>query len=351
MPIFSAQALEQVARDVFQAKGFSQQNAATIGRLLVASNLRGHDSHGFRIIPAYLKRISEGGIDPAGEVSIEHETATTAVLNGHRTLGYVAASRAVEVALEKARKMRVSAVGVRDLEHVGRIGAYPEMVAEQGMIGLCFVNAQGWGRLVTPFGGVARRLGTNPVAAGLPNPLGSPILLDFASSTVAANKVRLADERGAETDEGWIVDGEGEPTRQPQDFLNGLGMLLPLGVDHAYKGYALGVMVDILGGIMAGGGSAAAERPYLDNGTFLIVIDPEAFVPREEYEAQVRGLLEYLRATPTRPGDPPVMVPGEYEENTRRRREAEGIAIEDGVWREVSEAAQALDVALPQPMG
>ncbi|MCZ6645174.1 MAG: Ldh family oxidoreductase [SAR324 cluster bacterium] len=350
MPRFSAQSLRDVAQGIFQAKGFAEADAGTIAKLLVSSNLRGHDSHGFRVIPAYLKRIDEGAIVPSGQVSIEYETPTTAILSGHRTLGHVAASRAVEVVLEKARAMKVSAVGVRELEHVGRIGAYPEMIAEAGMVGLAYVNAQGWGRLVTAFGGVERRLGTNPIAVGLPNPLGAPILLDYATSTVAANKVRLADERGVDSGEGWIVDGEGRPTRAPQDFLNGLGMLLPFGAEHGYKGYALGVMVDILGGVLAGGGSAAAHREHLDNGTFLIAIDPEAFIAKEEYDAQVTGLVKYLRATRPLPGAPAVMIPGEYEEQHRLRREVEGIEIEAGVWEEVAAASTELGVELPESL-
>ncbi len=347
MPRFAAQDLREMTGAIFRAVGFPPAEAATIARLLIEANLCGHDSHGFRNVPVYLRRVGEGTIVPGAKVTIVRETPATAILEGNRTLGFVGASRAVELGLAKARKMKVSAVGVRGVDHVGRIGAYPAMIAAEGMIGLCYVNAQGRGRLVAPFGGVERRIGTNPVAAAFPNPPGAPILVDFATSTVAANKIGLAAQRGVETGEGWIVDREGRPTRDPAIFLEALGMLLPFGAGHGYKGYGLAVMVDILGGVLAGSGTAAAERDKLDNGTFLITIDPEAFVAKADYERQVAALAAYLRETPTRPGDEPVMMPGELEERYRKEREAGGIVIEPEIWQEVAARARELNVNVP----
>ena len=350
MPKFSHLDLTDFTGAVFRATGFSEADAHTIAELMVASNLAGHDSHGVRNLPVYLGRIKSGEIAPQGQVTIVHETPTTALLDGHRTLGFVGAARAIEMGMAKAREAKISAVGVNNVDHVGRIGAYPERAAREGLICLAYVNAQSWGRLVTPFGGLQRRVGTNPVAVGLPNPEGPPILLDFATSVVAANKVRLAKERKKETGEGWLLDKEGRPSRDPEAFLDGLGMILPLGGAHGYKGYALAVMVDILAGILAGSGTAASQRDGLDNGTFLITLDPDAFLERDDYDRRVKGLLDYLRGTPTRPGDPPVMVPGDFEERNRQERLTGGIEIEPDVWAAMAAAGQDWGVTAPEAL-
>ncbi len=349
MPRFTPDALRAFSDDVFQAAGFPRDEAALIARLLVAANLRGHETHGVRQIPRYLERIKKGHIVPGAKVTVVRETPTTALLEGNRTLGHVAGTRAVEIGIAKAREMRISAVAVRGLDHLGRVGAYTEMAAAAGMIGLVFASAQGPGRSVAPFGGVAKRLGTNPLGAAFPNPPGDPVLLDFATSTVAANKIRQAFDRGQETGEGWLMDLDGNPTRDPKAFLDGNAIMLPLGGLQGHKGYALAVIVDILGGVLSGGGTADTVQEMANNSSLFITIDPEAFLPRAEYERQVAELVAYLRATLTAPGAPPVMVPGEYEERHQQAREAEGIEIEERVWANILRSVEGTVAAVPQP--
>lgn len=348
MPRFKPETLRTALALAFEALGFGADDAALIARLLVLSNLCGHDTHGARLLPRYVQWVADGHIVPGAPVTVVQETPTTAVLDGHFTLGFVAATRAVELAMDKARTHHVSAVGVRNLSHVGRAGAYPEMAAAAGLVCLAFVNAQGWGRLAAPFGGITRRVGTNPIAAAFPNPDGDPILLDFATSAVAANKIRLAAERGVETGRGWMIDERGAPSTDPADFLEQAGSILPLGGDQGHKGFGLAVLVDLLGGILAGAGTAAADTHTLNNGTFYVVIDPAAFLPADDLARQVRGLADYLHQSPTRPGAPPVELPGEYEARHRHAREREGIPIDAGSWGAVESALADLGVAVPQ---
>ncbi|MCZ6729171.1 MAG: Ldh family oxidoreductase [SAR324 cluster bacterium] len=347
MPVIEKAELEGFVGDVFRSAGYASEEAGLISRLMVAANLCGHDSHGVRQIPTYLKRIGEKQIVPNAPITVLRESPTTVLLDANLALGHVAAARALEMGVAKAREVKVSVAAVRNLNHIGRVGAYPEMAAEQGMICLAFV--QGHIRSVAPFGGLDKKLATNPFSAAFPNPGGAPILLDFASSVVAANKIHQAYDRGVKTGEGWIMDERGNPVRDPALFVEGKAAMLPLGGGRGHKGYALSVVTDIIAGVLSGAGAAHTEREIANNSTLLITLDPEAFLPRKEYERQVGELVDYLRATATRPGDPPVMIPGEFEENHRREREAHGIPIEEPVWNHIQEAVAELQVALPVP--
>ncbi|HKI98611.1 MAG TPA: Ldh family oxidoreductase [bacterium] len=351
MPIFTADELRTLTTDCFRAVAVPDDQAALTARLMVEANLTGHDTHGVRQTSRYVGLIEEGVIRAGAPVEVVRETPATAVLDGHDNLGYVAATHATELAIAKCRGTGLSAVGVRNLNHVGRVGAYPEMIAAAGLVGLVTVNGQGRGVLVTPFGGLAPRLGTNPLGAGFPNPKGPPILLDFATSAVAANKVRQALSRGQPAGEGWIVNKDGTPASDPQAFVDGAAMLLPLGGGQGHKGYALGVMVDLLSGVLAGSGTAMTKPRDLNNGTFVICIDPDVFLERSEYEAQVGAYVDYLHATPTSPGAPPVMVPGEYEARNRAARLESGITLEPPVWADLAACAQRLGVTLPEARG
>jgi len=352
MPRIKADVLHQLTHDCFHAAGFPAEEAEQIAHLMVLANLRGHESHGVRQLPRYLQRVRDKQIVPGAPVTVVKETATTAVLDGHRTLGHVAATQAARVGIAKAREMKVSAVAVHNLDHIGRIGAYPEMAAREDMIGLCFVSAHGPGRTVTPFGGIQGMLGTNPFSAGFPYRDGDgPILLDFATSIVAANKVTLAHDRQVETGEGWIVDLEGNPTRDPQRYVDKQALINPLGGEKGYKGYAMAVMNEILSGILTGAGTAATAGGVAatDNVTFMVTIDPLAFVSREYYDKEMKALVDYLHSTKVRPGDPAVLVPGEYEWTRQQQREAQGVDLEEGVWRGILKAAEQMGVAVPVP--
>ncbi len=351
MPRFTADQLREVISACLIKVAVPDDEAALTARLMVEANLTGHDTHGARQLPRYVNRIQEGVIVPGAPVETVRETPVTAVLDAHYNLGFVGATRATELAIEKCRQSSLSAVGVRNLNHVGRIGAYPEMIAAAGLVGIVTVNAQAHGILVAPFGGLEKRIGTNPFGAAFPNPDGPPILLDFATSAVAANKIRQAHSRGRKAGEGWMQRNDGSPTSDPTDFLEGLAMLLPLGGPQGHKGYALAVMVDLLSGVLAGSGTAVSKEGDLNNGTFVICIDPEAFVERARYDREVAALSAHLRETPTAPGADPVMLPGEYEANHRNQRLAHGIEVEPPVWEDIAACVQGLGVPVPEAVG
>ncbi len=352
MPRFSADSLRRTCADAFEAVGFARADAERVGHLMVEANLTGHDTHGVRHIPAYVGRVRDGLIDPAGGATVVSETPATAIVDGGRTLGHIAAARGMALAVEKARDSRVAAVAVRNNEHVGRVGAYPEMAAAAGFVGLTFCNAQGRGISIAPHGGLERRMGANPIAAAFPDPDGDPILLDISTSQIAINKVRQARDRGTALPEGAMRDEDGAPTTDPDAFLDRAGVTLPLGgLAFGHKGFGLAVVVDLLCGVLGGSGSAVNQHEAaLDNGTFHIAIDPDAFVARERYDAEVRKLRDYLGASRPLPGVDRVALPGDFEAGHRAERSVRGIPIDDAVWANVRDTLRRLNVPEPAPL-
>ncbi|RMF84795.1 MAG: Ldh family oxidoreductase [Nitrospinota bacterium] len=350
MPIFHAEELRVIAREVFQATGFPPAEADVIAEVMVKANLVGHDSHGVIHIPNYVGRIKRGEIVPGAPVEVVQETASTALLDGHHTLGHVAATRATRLALEKARQNGVSAVGVYNLNHIGRVGTYPAMLAEAGMASMLTCNTGGAGKRVVPFGGREARLPTNPIAMAAPTRRGWPLLLDMATSAVAAGKIRVAKNQQKPTGEGWIVDKHGNPTTNPEDFYEG-GALLPLGGAQGHKGYSLAVMVEVFSGIIARAGTAALTRERLNNGTFIVAIDIETFLPKETFLDEVEQLITYLKSTPPAPGFAEVLVPGEYEARQEEKRRAQGIVIDPETWRQIQEVLREYKLEDKVPSG
>lgn len=192
MPRIPAAPLIDFGERLFQALGAPADIAHRVSSSLVQADLYGVTSHGFGLSLAYVRAIQQGTLNPGGRPAIARENAVTALVDGGRGFGQVAAEYAMRLAVDKAREHGAGVVAGVHCGHIGRIGEYSEMAAKQGLIGVTMVNAN---PLVTPFGGAARRIGTNPIAFSVPVPGGRPLLVDFATSVVAANKVRVARAR------------------------------------------------------------------------------------------------------------------------------------------------------------
>ena len=346
MPILQADHLIQVGTDIFRAAGATEEEASVVARYLVNSNLVGHDSHGVIQIPSYIRRIQSGNICPGATIDVVNETPSTAVLDGNWGFGQVTATRAMEVAIEKAASHTISSVGIRNCNHVGRVGEYPPLAAEKNMIGMMTVNDHGAGRLAAPWGGIDRRTSPNPFAAALPTG-GEPLMLDMTMSVTAEGKIRVKRNRKEQTPEGWIIDSEGNPTTDPEVFYGDPpGAILPMGGVVGYKGYALGLLFDILGGALTGAGCSRPGVDRVGNGTFIIVIQIEAYTSIEEFTRHVDGLVEFVKSSRTMPGFDEILVPGEPEWREKEKRLAEGFFVGDETWRQIVEVAGEVGVSV-----
>ncbi|MBI3328269.1 MAG: Ldh family oxidoreductase [Nitrospinae bacterium] len=345
----SAQDLTRVSQAIFESLGASAEEAALVARLLVDADLAGHDSHGVAQIPGYLQAYAEGLIVPGVRFRCEQETPATALVDGCWGFGQRLASEAMQRAIDKARLCGVSVVGAYHCCHVGRLGAYTEMAAEAGMVGIMAVNDGGGGQRVAPYGGLAGRLSTNPLSVGLPTGTAAPFILDISTSVVAEGQVRLKRVRGEQMPLGWMIDALGRLTTDPEQFFSQPpGSLLPLGESAAHKGYGLAVAVEVLAGIIGRAGYAQTPLPPYNNGIFLLALDIARFLPLEEFTAQVQDLLRYIKSCPRQSGIREILYPGEQAARTRDLRSREGIDLDSETWSRLRAIAQERDIPVPK---
>jgi uncharacterized oxidoreductase len=342
MPSLDAARLEGLTRAIFVARGVPDDDAAWIARLLVRANLRGHDSHGVIRVPQYVAGLKAGTLNPRPRMQLVVDTPTVAVLDGDGGFGQVVARRGVALALERARAQGLAAVALRGANHVGRLADYAEMAAQEGLIGLLWANARG-GLNVAPWGGAARRLGTNPHAVAVPGPDGVVAMShDFASSVWAEGKLRVKFNRGETVPPGIMLNGRGEPSSDPREYYTEpAGSLLTAG---GHKGYGLSIAVEILGGILSGAGAASGEPSVFRNGTLIVCIDPARFLPLADFNAQVVALMDWVRSAPLAAGAEEILIPGQPEARMERERRTAGVPIEEATWRQIQDVAAEVGV-------
>ena len=344
MPVFTPEYLHRAAYHVFRAKGASEQEAETVANHQVKANLTGHDSHGVIHIPEYAERIDRGHIVPGAPFVVEKEAPCTAVINGNWGFGFVVTERAMRMAIEKAKVNGVAAITIHHQSHIGRLGDYPTMALQEGMIGLITADSGAGPKSVAPFGGMDRRLGTNPICIGVPSDLDGPVVMDMATSAVAAGKISLARSRGEQVPQGWIVDKEGLPTTDPHEYYAG-GAILPVGADQGHKGYGLSFMVEVFSALLTGLGFGIDPQARHNDGCFIGVFNVEHFRPLDQFKKEVAEFAQFIKSSPPAAGFTEVLYPGEIEHRTEQRRRAEGIFVEDGTWQQISGLMQTLGVA------
>jgi len=345
MPIYQPDTLREVAARVFQAVGSPEPIARRVGDALVDANLAGHDSHGVIRIPQYVAAVRDGEVLPAAAPKVLRERASSALVDGGWGFGQVTAEHATRIAIEKAKAEGLAAVGAVRCNHIGRVGEYSEMAAAEGVV--AFVTTGGFGGRggrAAPFGGREGILGTNPLSFGFPGADGTAMLVDFATTAVAAGKIQVARAKGTPLPPGAILDKDGNPTTNAEDFYQG-GVMLPFG---GHKGYALALVVELLGRVLTGADDYAEGNRggpvYGRSGALVVALDAALFRDREGFTREVEGTLARVRAVPPAPGFDRVMVPGEPEAQTRKSRLAQGVYVEDATVAAIRQTAAELGV-------
>jgi len=334
-----ANRLRELTARALEAAGADAEAATSLAGSLIRSNLRGVDSHGFMRFGEYLKAIRQGRIVPAARPTVSIDDGPFVLVNGNRCFGQIAARFATLYAIEKVRQNGLTLAMVNNVVHVGRLGEYVELAAERGHIALAWCNGGPRGGNVAPFGGRAGALGTNPVAFGIPAGDRPPIIADFSTSIAAEGKIRLMAQAERLMPEPWVIDADGNPSVNPHDLYSG-GAILPMA---GHKGFALGLLVEILGGILAGEGCASlGENP--GNGFVILILDSGRVRPREEFGLRVDKVIETVKAIPPASGFPQVLVPGEPELATQAERDIAGIPVSRETWRQFKEAASSVGV-------
>ena len=338
----SAEKLSTLVTKIFTTIGTEHSFAAEVANHLVEANLKGHDSHGVGMVPAYVQNIKAGYLNISSHANIIEDNGAVMVVDGQSGFGQVVGRQAVDIAIERVKQTSVVCMGVRNCHHLGRIGTYAEQCAAAGMVSLHMVNVVGHPPLVAPFGGSERRMTTNPFTCAVPRKSGNPVVLDMATSEVAMGKVRVAYNAGNQVPPGALVDHQGAATTDPKVmYEKPLGSLGPFG---QHKGYGLAVMCELLGGALAGEWTAQPEHERghnIINHMFMCVLNPAAFGGLEKFQSEVEAMVAYLHSTKPATGFDKVRVPGEPEQESRNTRLAQGIPIDDSSWQGVLGAAKS----------
>jgi len=338
MPVVKAEDLTALSSKIYEAAGTPSEHAQIVVRHQVDANLKGHDSHGVMLLPTYVNRIDRGHIMPAAKPEVVSETATTIFVNGQWGFGPVVSEFTMEQCIAKAKEYKVAMGSVREQSHVGSLNDYPLMAARAGLIGIIMCDSGQSPKSVAPFGGREARLGTNPICIAFPTDLPGPVFIDMATSAVAAGKLGVARARNMPIPEGWVLDKDGHPTTNANDYYDG-GVMLPLGGPEGHKGYGLSFAVEPFAALLRGLGFGIDPQGRHNDGSFMLAMDPSAFMPLAEFKGQVEAFVKYLKETPPQEGFSEVLYPGEKEYKTRQQRERDGIPIEDSTWNRLTEIA------------
>ena len=339
MPNFSKDDLLKIASSIFCAAGAVDDIAQQVSEVLVLNNMAGHDSHGVLRIPGYLKNIETGEIVPNARPEILSESVTTALVGGNWAFGQLTGLYAVDLAISKAKKNQVSVVAAVQAGHTGRLAAFTDRAAKQGVVMFMTIGTT-MQPVTAPYGGSTAVMGTNPMAFSLPHQGGAPISLDFATSAIAAGKIKVAQANQENLPPNSILDKYGRPSIDPQDFIDG-GVLLPFG---GHKGYGLALIAELLSGPLIG--SEKFPGIKTKNGIFIFAFDAEIFRPAGEYEKSLEEVLGRIKSVPPREGFKEVLLPGERGVRSAERREQDGIPVAESTWKAIYLAAKSVGVNL-----
>ena len=339
---------EQPLRAAISAlvRGFGSQprEVELVTENLIQANLTGHDSHGIGMLPRYSEAYVEGGLKANAHVKMLLDGGAMLRLDGQAGFGQVIGHESMLLGIERAKQFGSCIVALGNAHHLCRIGAWAEMAVAAGLVSVHFVNVISR-PIVAPFGGGDARFGTNPFTVGIPVEGGEPVLLDFATSVMAQGKARVAHNKGEQMPAGRLIDDKGVPTTDPKfAVVEPHGAIVTFG---EHKGYGLAVVCELLGGALAAGMSChepASGAKRVLNGKLTIQFDPKKLSDGASFGSEMKSFLDWVKASPPQPGFDRVRLAGEPERETRARRRAEGIPVDETTWSEILKAAERLKV-------
>lgn len=342
----AAEELTALAAAMLEHVGVPPGDAAIVAGGLIGADARGMNSHGILRLPVYIRRLGQGGFSPVSRFDILRESAGTALVDGGNGLGAVLTTRAMDLAIAKARQTGIAAVGVRNSNHNGEGAPYVLQAVREDMIGIATTNAS---PIMPAWGGKTMLTGPLPMTFGIPAGTALPIVLDAALGMSSRGKILYFAEKGIELPPGWLVDADGAPTTDPNWVKKG-GWILPIG---GHKGFGLILMCEILAGILTGGKFGAELTNLYDdlhkgqgNGHFVIALDIAAFLDVASFKSRMDAFIAEMKASELAPGFTEILMPGEIEFRNERRQRDGGISLSRSVVDELLAVAAELGLAV-----
>jgi LDH2 family malate/lactate/ureidoglycolate dehydrogenase len=343
MRVLQEATISRTCETIYQKLGLTEEDSKTATRCVVRAMLRGNDEWGLGQVLEHFSLIRSKKVSPRPRFRIASEFDSAVVLDGGRGLGSVVGTKAMLMAIRKAKKSGACWVYVKNAGDFGMASNYAMLALDHDCIGIVMANTLPW---VAPYGGHSRALGANPLCFAMPTEREIPIVFDAATSTVAPAKVRAAYKRGATMPGDWALDSSGRPTADPRQAIK--GALTPLG---GYKGFGLGLAIELITGTLsqiplAGIGGPEAESPPM--GQAFVALDVGAFVDTKEFKTKLDDLVREIKLSAVRPGFQEIILPGERAARTEKERAASGIPVDDEIWRRIQEISGVLGLGLQQ---
>ena len=339
--------LREFAVQALIKSGVSSENAEITADTLITTDMFGVMTHGMRNLGQYIEKMEAGGLDAKAEPSIVCEGPAFAIINGNKALGMVSGCKAMKLAVEKAKKVGIAYVGVKNSCHFGAAGYYANLAAEEGMIGLAMSNTD---PVIAVPNGASKAIGTNPFSFACPTGDGKSIFLDIALSSVAALKVIMAKEKGMDIPDTWLVDEDGQPTTDSSLFPQNAS-LQPMG---AHKGYGLAVLVEILSAVITGAGMLSEiaswnlDMSSVNNaGHAFIAIDIKQMISQEDFNNRISQVINELKNGPKAKGKDKIFLPGEMEWEKREKAVETGVLeITDAIADNLKSLSEKMEITL-----
>jgi LDH2 family malate/lactate/ureidoglycolate dehydrogenase len=331
----------------FSKLGLGADQARLTAENLIFANLRGVDSHGVIRLKVYAERLRKGGFKLNVQPKVISEATSSALIDAQHGIGQVAAMQAMQLAIAKARDSGLAAVSVKNSNHFGACGFYAMRALDHGMIGLAMTNA---GPTMAPTGAKEGRLGNNAWAVAIPTGDSPPLVLDMATGAAAWGKIFVAQQEHRKIPIIWALDKHGVPTDDPNAAADG-GLIQPFG---GYKGYGISMLIDILTGVLSGGGFSTQVKTLYQQlespaqvAHLCAALRVEAFMPLAEFRIRMDALIALMRSAPRADGVDRIYVPGEIEYETEQQRSREGIPLYDELVEELRALGKELGIPPP----
>ncbi|MDB5824012.1 MAG: malate dehydrogenase-like protein [Herminiimonas sp.] len=335
--------LREFVSAVYRSEGVPASDADFVADTLVQSDLWGHQSHGVLRVGWYYERLRSGAMKAVTTPQTVLDGGAVAVIDGKDGVGQIVAKHATEEAIRRAKLHGVGVVSVRNSNHFGTCMYFTGLGAREGCITLLMTNG---GPNMAPWGGLKKMIGTNPWSVSAPAGRYPPMIMDVANSGVARGKIFLAQQRREPIPATWAIDAAGNPTTDPRAALE--GFILPMA---GHKGYAIGMMVDVLSGVLSGSAFLDdVHGPYdpvnrSGAGHFFVAFNVEAFQPRQEFDTKMEQYIERIKAVPVAAGHEGVFYPGELEARNDVLHRKEGLSLAQDTLADLARVATTAKLA------
>ena len=337
MPRLTPHALYEFSHLIVRRMGSAEAEAREVADHLMRANLAGHDSHGIGMFPAYVRLLKAGLLVPNQTLETVVDFGAILIFDAGRGFGQRMAAEAVRRGVTRARETGACVLGLRNSAHIGRVGTYGEIATDAGLSFTAYVNVSDHLYAQAPYAARDARLGTNPFVTALPGPEG-PVLLDMATTAVAAGKIRVAYNKGQPLPDGVLIDVQGRPTNDPALYSRDhAAAMLSFG---GHKGSGLAVLCEMMSTALTGGQRAEQDQKNgIVNNMLAILIDTARLGGVDAVRGAVGETVAHIRRARPAPGYDAVLLPGEPERLAAAQRRSEGVEIDDTSWRDIRAAA------------